>query len=274
MNKIIGFALCLGFVIISLSTLQIEGKHKYGYKWEEYKPNLFEQLQTIDDIIEYCDSAVGKQNRKSLEYNEFLGLLLRKRFYHGYSYYSFNQNPFAYLTGKLIWQDLSAIVLPNDIMKYPMAACSQQAIVRRACFKRLGIPFRKVGLKGHFVIEGKIEDNWYLFDSNLEPQFVRGRKSLNTLMASGEIFSAYKQRKTIAEITNMFTSPQYAKVNGYFAFNATTFQYGCKIVFYLLPFAGLFLVISTLKKGKTVSRRISIKRHRRVKIYKNQEEMV
>ena len=36
----------------------------------------------------------------------------------------------------LIKEDLNAIVIPNDILKHPMAACSQQSIIGMEVFKK------------------------------------------------------------------------------------------------------------------------------------------
>jgi len=84
--------------------------------------------------------------------------ILRGRFYHGYSYYELGQNSLGYLFAPLIKKDLSAIVIPNDIFKHPMAACSQQSIVGMEVFKTKGIKVRKIGFfadgyGGHFLFE-------------------------------------------------------------------------------------------------------------------------
>jgi hypothetical protein len=49
--------------------------------------------------------------------------------------------------GEFVWSHLSAIVLPEDILKYPMAACSQQSIIMMECFKKIGVDYRKVGFE-------------------------------------------------------------------------------------------------------------------------------
>ncbi len=107
--------------------------------------------------------------KNSLAYFEVLSSLVRKRFYHAYSHYSLKENWIAAVAGKFSLYDLSAIVIPDDIMQYPMAACSQQSIVMMDCFKRLGMPFRKVGMTGHYACEGFIENGWYYFDTDKEP---------------------------------------------------------------------------------------------------------
>ena len=74
-----------------------------------------------------------------------------------------------------IKKDLSAIVIPNDILKQPMAACSQQSIIGMEVFKRKGFKVRKVGFfydgyGGHFCFEAFFYNRWHFFDPDLEPK--------------------------------------------------------------------------------------------------------
>lgn len=209
---------------------------KWGPSREEYDSSLFYRLQSIDDIISYADSVYRNEQRQSLEYSEILASTLRKRFYHiGYSYYTREDNWIAWLAGKLIWSHLHAIVLPDDILKHPGAACSQQAIVLKECFKRAGINYREVNLQGHFVLEGKVEGKWLLFDTNLEPRFPRGRKSLDALLRSGELVPAYSHALTPEQVNEVFAHPVYGAPNAPIAPNATLFQRTTGILSLALP---------------------------------------
>ncbi len=66
-------------------------------------------------------------------------------------------------------------MIPDDILKYPKAACSQQSIIGMEVFKRKGFKVRKVGffmdgLGGHFCYEAFFKDKWHFFDPDLEPK--------------------------------------------------------------------------------------------------------
>lgn len=46
------------------------------------------------------------------------------------------------------------LFIPDDIMQYPMAACSQQSIVLMEFFRKKSIPYRKIGFDHYFELEG------------------------------------------------------------------------------------------------------------------------
>jgi hypothetical protein len=228
MLKLICRTLSIYLIIIFSNTYakaeKVPNLQKWGYEWEEYDSTLFYRLQSIPDILSYADSVLGTEARQTRAYSELLTDIIRKRFYHGYSYYSWKDNWIAWLLGNIIWDHLHAIVLPNDMLKHPMASCSQQAIVLKECFKMSGIDYRQVGLAGHFVLEAKVERQWLLFDPNLEPRFEKGRKSLDNLMQTRELYSAYKERLSLQSFSAVFASPVYKKVNAPLAPNGTLFQ--------------------------------------------------
>jgi hypothetical protein len=245
--------------IIPAQAEQVPDLQKFGYEWEEYDSSLFEHFQSIDDIVSYADSILGIKSRQTRMYSELLAATIRKRFYHGYSYYATTDNWLAWLAGKFLWDHLHAIVLPEDIMKHPMAACSQQAIVLKECFRKVGIPYRQVGLVGHFLLEGRVEGDWLLFDTNMEPHFARGRKSLADLMQTNEIYLAYAERLSPERMQRMFAHPVYGQLNNPIAPNATIFQYGTKFLSlaipYILPLPLLVGVVYRAKQKKSVEMR-------------------
>jgi hypothetical protein len=162
---------------------------------ERFEPSLVAQITSVDDLLAYADREASKSQvavKPSLEYADLLCALIQSRFYHGYSHYKLSENWMAALCGKWIWSDLSAIVWPDDILKYPYAACSQQAIVLIECFKRRGIPTRVVGFAHHFALEGKFGTEWIYFDPNMEPDFSKvGRHSIDQLVKTGEVADAH-----------------------------------------------------------------------------------
>jgi hypothetical protein len=142
--------LVIFFSFTSAKAEKLPNLQKWGYEWEEYDSSLFYRLQSIPDLLCYADSALGVEARQSLEYSELLTALIRKRFYHGYSYYAAGNNWIAWMAGTVLWDHLHALVIPDDILKHPMAACSQQSIVLAAAFQQAGVAYREVDLNGHF----------------------------------------------------------------------------------------------------------------------------
>src|SRR5258706_13954222 len=150
--KAVLIVLCTISIISSLYRPSAEDyKTNHGHSWEEYDPSFFFKFQSINDVIADANKQFERRERNSLNYYNLIAETIRKRFYHGYSYYNMADNPIAFLAGKFSG-NLSAIVIPDDIMKHPMAACSQQAIVLTEIFKRTGVNFRKVTFDHHYTL--------------------------------------------------------------------------------------------------------------------------
>ena len=153
------------------------GKPSYDNK-EEFDPSL-QTLSTVDKAVAFCDGLYMEKarNNETIKINEaypdIVSSVIRKRFYHGYSMYGFSNNYMAMMVSGVIEEGLSAIVVPDDILKYPYAACSQQSIVFMEILNRKGFPTRKVEFKGkkngHFCFEVYYNNGWHFYDPDMEP---------------------------------------------------------------------------------------------------------
>ncbi len=223
--------------------------------WDQFDPHLVSKLQSVEGVLKYTDSLAKLKGafQDTLSYANVLAEVVRKRFYHGYSHYAFKENWIASLAGATIWNDLSAIVLPDDILKYPMAACSQQSIVMMECFKRRGIDYRKVGFDHHFALEGNIHGHWYFFDTNLEPDFsLVPRSSFASLKKNNELYTIYKAQLDSTELEYGLANQIYGKVNQAPAPRASFFHFATKLLSRILWLFPLLLVfVSTIKKSAT-----------------------
>ncbi|MBS1488890.1 MAG: hypothetical protein JST43_15015 [Bacteroidetes bacterium] len=216
--------------------------------WDEFDPTYVKKFQRVDDIVSYADSILYSDNSMydTLKYAEIVGKILRNRFYHGYSYYSLKENWIAALAGATIYNNLAAIVLPDDILKYPLAACSQVSIVRTECFRRRNITYRSVRFKEHYAMEGKIAGNWYYFDSNLEPDFsIVPRKSIKYLIDNNELPIIYKDHIDSAKLKTELEFLGYGELNQVAAPRAKLFHICTKFLsktLWLLPLVWVFLM--------------------------------
>src|SRR6266487_3567777 len=146
---------------------------------EYFDPSLM-RLNSISKFVSYCDSLYGIAtiNAKDSDYYAtVISLTLRGRFYHGYSYYRLGQNFLANVFAPFIHRDLSAIVIPDDILKHANAACSQQSIVGMEVFRKKGFRVRKVAFYhkkygGHFCFEVFYGNKWHYFDPDMEPELL------------------------------------------------------------------------------------------------------
>lgn len=203
------------------------------FAWEEFDQDLVERLQDIDALQAYCDSI--RRDRQieagSLAHADLMARVLRKRFYHGYSHYAIQDNWVAAFSARIFWDHLSAIVLPNDILRYPFAACSQQEIVLMELFARNQIPYRKVLFNHHFALEAKFDSSWYFFDVNLEPSFRnQKRTSLDSIIQQNQLVEIYKDRLDVAKIDSILGPPRYGIINEFPAPRAKLFHQGTSFV--------------------------------------------
>ncbi len=199
-----------------------------GYK-EDFDPKLTKKIQNLPELEAFVDSVIqakGGTARITTElYADIISSTLRSRFFHGYSHYSLNENWLAALAGKFIWNDLSAIVIADDILKYPNAACSQQAIVLMEFFKRKQIKFRKIGFDHHFAVEGFINGEWIYFDPNLEPEFHGTHRSFEYLRQGKRLAEVYENILPEERIPIALGNPRYGNTNAYPAPRARMMHY-------------------------------------------------
>ena len=188
---------------------------------DDFDPALFQKLRTVDALVEYINSTY-KGEKNSTDFLHYIANVITLRFYHGYSYYSHNDNWIAALSGFVVWNDLSAIVLPDDILKHPHAACSQQSIVLMECAKRFGMDFRKILFDHHFAVEIKTENKWNYID--VDQEVICMDKSLDELIKEGNFLSLYKTKIPGNEAATILANPKYGEINSEGAPRAEKFQ--------------------------------------------------
>ena len=221
---------------------------------ESFDPALL-RLTTVSSFVDYCDSMYGATVIAAADTEKYAGILsqtLRSRFYHGYSHYSLGQNSFAYLLAPVIKSDLDAVVLPNDILKFPMAACSQQSIIGMEAYRRKGISVRKVGFYsaafgGHFCFEAFFGDRWHFFDPDLEPQLsLMARQhfpSIEALISNDTLLHQVYANQNQVLASKLLYTYFYGPPDQFPAPNARIFQYLTKYLSYFLWLVLIALIL-------------------------------
>jgi hypothetical protein len=149
---------------------------------------------------------------------------VRRRFFHDFSKLRVRDDWLAYLAG-FVWGNLRVPVLPDDILRYPQAACSQQSIVFQAIARRLGLDVGSVRLKDHFVAAAKIDGQWQVFDPDREIS-VRSYPLAALLKADPAVMTAYGAwgRSISLEAQAAHGEIRLTDVNGNPAPNGSLFQ--------------------------------------------------
>lgn len=65
---------------------------------------------------------------------------------------------------------------PEAIIYDSYAACSQQEIVMMAILRKNNIPYRAVLFPHHYAIEAYVENSWFYFDPNMDPEISREQR--------------------------------------------------------------------------------------------------
>ena len=145
-----------------------------------HKKELFNiqlsRFKSVNDITAHIDGIYSAKypstKMDTVAYVSVTSDIIKKRFFHGLSVYSFKDNWIAFVSSKLFWNHLAATVDPEDILNYSEGLCSQQATVFLEILKRKGIQTRWVGLgynegPGHFLSEVKYAGTCMMLIRNL-----------------------------------------------------------------------------------------------------------
>ncbi|KAA9041985.1 hypothetical protein FW778_08205 [Ginsengibacter hankyongi] len=182
------FSLFLALLLFLPLLFNISACEKPVYDNSEMFDPSLSKLNSVNKLIEYSDSSANCKHIKigTLEYGILVGSILRKRFYHGFSYYTFQENWLAVAAQASLGRALASPVDPNEILKFPYAGCSQQAIVMMRIMKEKNVPFRSVGFPHHYATELFFKNSWYIFDSNLEPKIKPKERKENNWKSSAD----------------------------------------------------------------------------------------
>ncbi|MBV8907533.1 MAG: hypothetical protein JOZ20_00895 [Sphingomonas sp.] len=131
---------------------------------ETFNPTLG-SITTIDDAARYVRAQAKSDDPRALA--DAADEFVRERFYHSYSFFDPAHDWIAYLSG-FAWINLRSPVLPENILDYPEAACSQQVIVFQAIARKLGFDSGVVALSHHMIGAVKIDGRWQVYDADRE----------------------------------------------------------------------------------------------------------
>jgi hypothetical protein len=229
---------------------------------EKFDPSL-NRLNSLSTFEAYCDSVYGNESIAIMDSGNYANIVsrtIRYRFVHGYSYYKFGHNYIATLLAPVVHPDLSAIVVPDDILNYPQAACSQQSIVAMKLLMDKGFLVRKVGFfhpttGGHFCYEVHYENSWHFYDPNREPDEIvlaeRNRPSIQFLNDHKDVLYKAYPKDSAAFLTNLYGSFEIGKEGKLPGRNAILFQTATQILSYTLwIFIGLLYIFIRRRLAK------------------------
>lgn len=227
MMKPLLIALAILLVIPNFISKDINEPAVFDHK-ERYNPALA-SLRSVDQLEKYVDAVAAQKNIQpgTGEYTTLLAYIISCRFYHGFSHWKLSENWIAAVGQKITGIGLACKVKPEDIMKHPNAACSQQALVMMEVLRRKNINYRKVGFPHHYALEVQLQNQWYYFDPNMEPKIKFTQRAHNNWKGENDLIKNYYPNTAETDLTYRFGNGQKAEfgvINEVPARNARFFQ--------------------------------------------------
>ncbi|RYY40094.1 MAG: hypothetical protein EOO08_07085 [Chitinophagaceae bacterium] len=251
------YCLYLAAVLLLLNFLPVELDyfHLHPMPGEKFDKSLAARTRSMDELLQVGDqrtAAAGLQ-KGSIGYALEWQRLVSERFTQGYSCYRLSQNWMASLAG-IVRPDLAAIVTPNDLLKFPKAACSQQSIVLMEALRKRGYDIRTVLFTSHFALEARAEGRWVLLDPQMEPPLtIANAADVLTIAAPDYCHNVYHGVLTTWRFENNLRRPiQFGAVNAPVAPNLRRLHQATRIgsrIAFLLPLGlGLMLIRRSRKR--------------------------
>ncbi len=234
-------------------------------KIESFDPTL-SRLNSVQKLEQYCDSVYSERilvdNTTNFErtYTDVVSEVVRNRFYHGYSAYGFSDNYLASAVAGVTIPGLSSLVIPDEIMKYPYAACSQQAMIEMQVLEDKGFKTRKILFHGktyggHFAFEVFYEGAWHFHDPNMEPDNALlasyGMPTIDFLAHHPDLVVKAYSRYPKAQMLDIILNYSYGPVNTFPAKKAMVFHKATRFLSYTI---WLFFLAGFIVTGRAYRR--------------------
>lgn len=264
MQKLLLIILTLGLFLPNLFHVTLQPAPVYNNK-ERFDSSLG-YIKSVRQLDNYTDSVASAMGIAQGTYNyvELLNDILERRFYHGFSHFSLEENWIAALAGKFIKEDYACKVQPEEILQHGNAACSQQALVMMQVLRNKDISYRSLGFPHHYALEAWIDGQWFFFDTNMEPGITKAQRNLLHWNHRNDIIKRHYEPTRHDDINYQFGSNGTAVVgiiNEVPAKKASAFHVATKVVStmgWILPL--LILLSSFAPQLRLPSIRIKRKR--------------
>ena len=221
--------LAVSAVLLSLNFINTDINERLPYDNKEQFNSQLSHLNSVDKLEVYIDSKASTSHisPNTVDYVASVSQAIGDRFYHGFSHFSVSENWIAAFSEKVIGYGLASKVRPDDIMKHPYAACSQQAMVMMEILKRKKISYRSVGFPHHFALEVLVNNKWYYFDPNMEPKMTNEERLESNWMCCGDYLKKFYDTTRFKDLDWKFGQNLImttGKINDTPAGNAKLFQ--------------------------------------------------
>lgn len=169
--------------------------NKSPLPYEKYDSSLL-HINSLEKLSKFISLEIKEKNLAGIDVPIFIDNFLRDRFFHNTNYIEHTNNWLLIFFDKLFPKmEFLGVMDPNEIIKSSYGSCNQQAILFQEIIKNYGFEFASVGLSaelknneafGHFASVVKQKDQWFLFDTNLEPIYDRRNSEITRKLLGGD----------------------------------------------------------------------------------------
>jgi len=157
---------------------------------EEYTPDIA-SINSIHEFESQIRNEIDERNLSGIDVPILVDDYVRQKFYHRYAQMSWYNNWTLSLVDWVFPQyEVMGYMRPEEIVRFDYGICNQQAIVFQTVLMNLGFEYGSIRFSspdfGHFTSAVKVDNEWYYFDSNLEPRYDRGNSAIFQRIISGD----------------------------------------------------------------------------------------
>jgi len=163
------------------------------YATNVYDPELANSITSLDDFVDRASAEIEISDQSDAAKMKILFDLVIERLKHKEANHTFFSNWILFTLGQIhsvflhVW-DPDVLLAHGDV-----AYCDQSSYLLLTLAQHFNVPSRHVGLYGHVVMEAWYEDDWHLYDPDLEviPEIEGEVLSVNELISSPEVLQEF-----------------------------------------------------------------------------------
>jgi len=148
----------------------------------------FETINNLEGLKSLIKSEIDNRSYEGIDIPIFIDDIVRKKYFHQTAYLAANTNWVLRIFDLLFpSKEFLTAMDPKHLIKKNHGICNQQAIIFQELIKDYEFQFASIGFDikipeqgnfGHFVSAVKIQENWFYFDPNMEPNYDRSDPSI------------------------------------------------------------------------------------------------
>ena len=213
----------------------------------------FETINNLEDLRSLIKSEIDNRSYEGIDIPIFIDDIVRRKYFHQTAYLAANTNWVLRIFDLLFpSKEFLTAMDPKHLIKKNHGICNQQAIMFQELIKDYEFQFASIGFDikipdqgnfGHFVSAVKIQEDWFYFDSNLEPKYNRRDPSIFTrvLEADKDILKQLYPNYDFSLVTKDMII--FRDLNTFPAKRGVMFQ---KITQFFSNFSWIFLILIAL----------------------------